>query len=76
MREPNLSLLRYHARMPRPLNERQGLEEERAELLRQITAYRHELGNAPKISKARRERLEWQIRRNQKRMAEIEARLG
>ena len=74
--ESNLPLLRYHAAMPRPLNARQALEQEWAELLRHIAAYRQELENSPKISKARRERLEWQIRRNQKRMAEIEGRLA
>jgi len=62
--------------MPRPLNSRQALEQERAELLRQITVYRQELEDAPVKSKARRERLEWQIMRDQKRLAEIEARLA
>jgi len=76
VRESNLPLLGYHARMPRPLNSRQALEQERAELLRQITVYRQELEDAPVKSKARRERLEWQIMRDQKRLAEIEARLA
>src|SRR5712664_2457731 len=49
--------------MPRPLNERQSLERELAELPAQMVAYRHELENRPSISKARRERLEWEIRR-------------
>ena len=62
--------------MPAPANERQALERERAGLLRQITVYRQELDDAPVKSKARRERLEWQISRDQKRLAEIEARLA
>ena len=62
--------------MPRPLNERQSLERELAELPAQMVAYRHELENRPSISKARRERLEWEIRRVRKRMADVEARLA
>jgi hypothetical protein len=49
---------------------------ERDELLGQVAAYRHELENAPVISRARREWLEWQIRRVQKRMIEIQRRLA
>jgi hypothetical protein len=50
----------------RPLNERQSLEQERAEIPSPIAAYRQELqkGRPPK---ARRERLEWQIRQREKR---------
>ena len=62
--------------MPRPLNERQSLEQEREELPAQLAAYRQELENAPVISKTRRERLEWQIQQVQKRMVEIERRLA
>ena len=58
--------------MPRPLNERQSLEQELAEIPGQIAAYRQELENG-RPHKARRERLLWQIRRVQKRMAEIDA---
>jgi len=46
------------------------------ELTKRLAGYRHALENAPGISKIWRERLEWQIRRDQKRMAEIEARLA
>jgi len=60
--------------MPQPLSERQSLKAELAEIPRQIAAYRNELENgSPK--RARRERLEWQIREREKRLAEVEARL-
>jgi len=62
--------------MPRPLNERQSLEQERAELPSQIAAYESELDATPPEHTARRERLVWQLRRAQKRLAEIEARLA
>ena len=62
--------------MPAPTNERQTLEQERTELPGQIAAYQRELDATPVEQKARRERLERQIRRDQKRMAEIEARLA
>ena len=41
-----------------------------------MATYRHELENRPSISRARRERLEWEIRRVQKRMADVEALLA
>jgi len=62
--------------MPRPLNERQSLERERAELPGQLAAHQAQLDATAPEHKARRERLEWQIRRVQKRMAEIQERLG
>jgi hypothetical protein len=52
--------------MPRPLNERQSLEQERAEIPGQIAAYRQELENG-RLHKACRERLEWQIGAAEKR---------
>jgi len=62
--------------MPRPRNERQSLERElREESPAQLAAYRQELENAP-VSKTRREFLEWHIRRVQKRMADLAARLA
>ncbi len=61
--------------MPRPRNERQALEQERAELPSQIAAYESELDATAPGHKARRERLAWQLRRAQKRLAEVEARL-
>jgi hypothetical protein len=60
--------------MPRPHSERQALEEERAELPAQIAAYQRELDATPLENKARREMREWQIRRDKKRLAKIEAR--
>jgi len=62
--------------MPRPLSEKQSLEQECAELPGQIAAYQRELDASPPENKARREMREWQIRRAQKRMAEVEARLA
>jgi septal ring factor EnvC (AmiA/AmiB activator) len=62
--------------MPRPLNERQSLERERAELPSQIAVYEADLDATPPEHKARRERLAWQLRRAQKRLAEVEARLA
>ena len=52
------------------------LERERAELLGQMAAYRQELENAPTLKRARREWLEWQVRRDEKRVAEVEGRLA
>ena len=71
-----MPLLRYHASMPPPTNERQALEQERAELPSQIAAYESELDATPPEHKARREMRAWQIRRAQKRLAEVEARLA
>jgi hypothetical protein len=64
-----LPLLRYHASVPRPLNERQSLEQERAEIPGQIAAQRQEVENG-RPPKARREELEWKIREREKRLAE------
>ncbi len=62
--------------MPTSPSEQRALERERTELPNQITAYQRELDSTAPGHKARRERLMWQIRRVQKRMAEIEARLS
>jgi len=62
--------------MPRPRNERQAIEEELAELPEQIAAYQRELAATPAPDKTRREMREWQVRRAQKRLAEVEARLA
>jgi hypothetical protein len=59
--------------MPASTNERQALERERAELPGQIIAHQAKLAATPAENKARRERLMWQIRRVQKRMAEVDA---
>jgi hypothetical protein len=63
-------------RLPAPTNERQSLERERAELPGQIVAYESELDATSPEHTARRERLVWQLRRAQKRLAEVEARLA
>jgi len=60
----------------RPRNEQQALEEERAELPGQIAAYQRDLAATSAEDKTRREMLDWQIRRGQKRLAEVEARLA
>ncbi len=62
--------------MPTSHNERQALERERADLPGQLAAHQAELEATPPGHKTRREMLAWQIRRIQKRMAEIEARLA
>ena len=62
--------------MPTPHNERHALERERQELPDELTTYKRELGATPPPPKERREWLEWQIRRVQKRMAEVERRLA
>jgi hypothetical protein len=61
--------------MPGPTNERQVLERERDELPAHVANYQRELDATPQENRDRRERLEWQIRRVQKRMAEVETRL-
>ena len=61
--------------MPRPRSERQSLEEELAELPGQLAGYQRELAVTPAEDKTRREWLEWQIQRAQRRLATIEARL-
>ena len=63
--------------MPAPTSERQALERElREELPARLADYQQELASMPPVTAERRERLEWQIRRVEKRMAEIEARLA
>jgi hypothetical protein len=64
--------------VPTPPNERRSLEAELAEIPGQIAAYRQELADTPTLAefKARRERLDWQIRERQKRLADVTARLA
>jgi hypothetical protein len=60
--------------MPRPLNERQSLEAELAEIRGQIATYWEELeSGSPR--RTRREQLEWQIREREKRLADVRARV-
>jgi len=54
----------------------EALERERAELPGQIAATLAALAATPLSHKARRERLLWQIQRDQKRLAEVETRLA
>jgi hypothetical protein len=62
--------------MPRPRSEGQSFEEELAELPGQVAGHRRELALTPAEDKTRLEWLEWHIRRVQKRMADVEARLA
>jgi septal ring factor EnvC (AmiA/AmiB activator) len=62
--------------MPAPTNERQALERERAELPAHVANYQRELNATPQENRERRERLAWQIQRVEKRMAEVQERLG
>jgi hypothetical protein len=63
--------------MPPPRYDRQTLEHERdVEIPGQIASYQRELDATPIEFTERRERLEWQIRRAEKRMAEVRARLA
>ena len=60
--------------MPRPLD-RQKLEQERDELVKQITDYR-QLEATPLANMGRCEDLAGRIRRAEKRLADIQMRLG
>ena len=62
--------------MPRPKGEREALEHElREELPARLAEYQRELAATPSPSTERREWLAWQIRRVEKRMANLTARL-
>ena len=62
--------------MPRPKSEREALEQELNELPVLIANYQRELDVTPVDFQERHERLQWQIRRAEKRMAEIRGRLA
>jgi hypothetical protein len=64
--------------VPTPPNERQRLELELAELPVQIAAHQQELVDTPTLPefKARRERLDWQVRNAQRRMVDVRGRLA
>jgi hypothetical protein len=62
--------------MPRPLNERQALEQERAELSVSLTADHRKLEVTPSQNRPRREFLVWRVRQAELRLAAIEARLA
>ena len=62
--------------MPRPVTERQAWERElREELPALLADHQRELAATPAENRERLERIEWQIRRGRKRMAEVETRL-
>jgi len=56
---------------PRALNQRQKLEQEKAELLRELTGYEEELKITLGKHKGRRQFLQWHIRRVKLRIAEV-----
>ena len=63
--------------MPRPRNEHDALEHElRDELPAQLAEYQRELDATPVTFTESRKRLGWQIRKLQKRLVEVEARLA
>ena len=62
--------------VPRPLNERHSLEQERAELSVSLTADHRKLEVTPSQNRPRREFLVWRIRQAELRLAAIEARLA
>lgn len=69
---PELDLRGILSAMPRPRNEREAWEHElREELPAQLAAYQRELA-AGRADKTRRECLDWQIRRVQKRATQLE----
>ena len=61
--------------MPRPTSEREAWEAELHELPAQIATTQRELDATPIEAQDRRERLQWQIRRDEKRMTELRKRL-
>jgi hypothetical protein len=62
--------------MPRPLSERESLEQEQAELSVQLTADHRKLEVTSTQNRTRRECLVWRIRQAELRLAAIEARLA
>ena len=62
--------------MVRPFNEREAWVQERAELPAQIAALQRDLDATPATHTERREGLTWKIRRAEKRIAELDARLA
>jgi hypothetical protein len=62
--------------MPRRRSEREQWKEERAEIPAQIAALQRELEATPATHAERREGLTWKIRRAERRMAELDARLA
>ena len=62
--------------MPRPLSERESLEQEQAELSVQLTADHRKVEVTLTQNRTRREFLVWRIRQAELRLAAIEARLA
>jgi hypothetical protein len=62
--------------MPRPVDERRSLEQERDELTAQIATDQRELAAPTDQDRTRREFLVWRIKRAQNRIALIETRLA
>jgi len=57
---------------PQPHSERRALQQERAELPKELARYHDELNRLPRGATARREWLVWNIRRVEKRAADVE----
>ena len=62
--------------MPQILTERESLEQQRQQLFTRLAGYQAELDMVPVDKRERRESLDWQISRAQKRLAYLEARLA
>jgi len=58
------------------LTERESLEQQRQQLFTRLAGYQAELDMVPVDKRERRESLDWQISRAQKRLAYLEARLA
>jgi hypothetical protein len=59
-----------------PFYEREAWAQERAELPAQIAAWQRDLATTPATDTLARERLTWRIRRAERRLAELDARLA
>ncbi len=62
--------------MPHLLTERESLEQQRQELFTRLAGYQAELDLLPADTGERQERLYWQIRRAQNRIAYVEGRIA
>ena len=71
-----MSLLRYHASVPRPLSDRRKWEEELAELPLKVAEHQAALAALPPGDRKWRDFHTWLLRRAEQRMADLEARLA
>jgi hypothetical protein len=61
--------------MPRPRTDRQAIEEELNELTVHLAERQRELAATPRENREQREALEWRIRRGERRITDLRARL-